>query len=301
MSIVVVGSVFFDTIETPLGRAERVLGGSATHFALAASFFAPVRVVAAVGDDFADEELEAHRARGVDLAGVQRRSGTTGRWSGRYHEDMNLRDTLELDLGVFADFRPRLPASYRRAPYLFLGNIDPVLQASVLDQLDHPAVVACDTMNFWIDSARPALEALLRRVRVLLINDEEARLLSGERNLVRAARRILALGPGSLLIKRGEYGVIHFSGDTVFAVPAFPLEEVFDPTGAGDAFAGGFLGSLARAGDLSEGSVRRAIVYGSVVASFIVEDFGMRRLARLTAEDIERRYRQFRALTEVGE
>ena len=301
MSIVVVGSVFFDTIETPQGRAERVLGGAATHFSLAASFFAPVRMVAAVGDDFGDEELAAHRARGVDLEGVQRRAGTTGRWTGRYHDNMNVRDTLDLDLGVFADFQPRLPESYRGAEYLFLGNIDPVLQENVLEQLDRPAVVACDTMDHWIHNARPALEKLLRRVEILMINDEEARLLSGEYNLVRAARHILGMGPTSLLIKRGEYGVIHFSADSVFAVPAFPLEEVFDPTGAGDAFAGGFMGSIARAGSLTEREVRRAVVYGSVLGSFIVEDFGFRRLARLTLEEIERRYRQFVALTNTGD
>jgi len=300
MSIVVVGSVFYDTIETPHGRAERQLGGSATHFALAASFFAPVRMVAAVGDDFGADALAVHRARGVDLEGVQRRAGTTGRWTGRYHEDMNVRDTLDLDLGVFADFQPELPPSYRTAEYLFLGNIDPTLQENVLEQLARPAVVAADTMNHWIDNARPALEKLLRRVQILLINDEEARLLSGEHNLVRAARRILGMGPSSVLIKRGEYGVIHFSGDSVFAVPAFPLEDVFDPTGAGDAFAGGFLGSLARAGALGERNVRQAIVYGSVMGSFIVEDFGFERLSRLEAEDVERRYRQFLALTEVA-
>lgn len=301
MSIVVVGSVFFDTIETPHGRAERVLGGAATHFALAASFFAPVQVVATVGDDFPDAELAVHRARGVDLAGLERRAGRTGSWTGRYHEDMNRRDTLHLDLGVFADFRPELPGTYRAARHLFLANIDPVLQGRVLDQLGEPALVGADTMNHWIENSRAELEKLLRRVDVLLINDEEARQLSGEHNLVRAARSILARGPKSLLIKRGEYGVIHFSADSIFAVPAFPLEEVFDPTGAGDAFAGGFMGSLVRAGDTSEKSVRRAIVYGSVVASFIVEDFGMRRLQRLEPDEIERRYRQFIALTDVGD
>ena len=300
MSIVVVGSVFFDDIETPLGSAKHVLGGSATHFSLAASFFAPVRIVAAVGADFDDVEMRTHRDRGVDLSGVVHRPGRTGSWSGRYHEDMNQRDTLALDLGVFAEFKPQLPESYRKADYLFLGNIDPVLQSGVLDQLDKPAVVACDTMDHWINSSRVDLERLLRRVDILIINDEEAKLLSGERNLVRAARKILGQGPKSLLVKRGEYGVIHFSSDTIFAVPAFPLEDVFDPTGAGDAFAGGFLGSLAEARDTSERSVRRAIVYGSVVASFIVEDFGMRRLARLGKEEIEQRYRQFVALTDLS-
>lgn len=300
MSIVVVGSVFFDTIETPRSKPEKVLGGSATHFSLAASFFAPVKVVAAIGDDFDDAEFDEHRKRGVDLSGVEKRRGRTGSWTGRYHEDMNMRDTLALDLGVFADFSPKLPEAHRKAEYLFLGNIDPALQSNVLDQLERPAVVACDTMNYWIETARPQLEKLLERVQILLINDEEARQLSGEHNLVRAARKILASGPKSLLIKRGEYGVLHFSGDSIFAVPAFPLEEVFDPTGAGDAFAGGFVGSLAKAGDLSEQSVRRAIVNGSVIASFIVEDFGMKRLQRLQPSEVEQRYRQFIALTSVG-
>jgi sugar/nucleoside kinase (ribokinase family) len=298
-SIVVVGSVFFDSIETPHGKAERALGGAATYFAVAASFFAPVRMVAAVGDDFPAEEIEFLERRGIDLSGLQRRAGRTGFWAGRYHEDMNQRDTLDLQLNVFADFRPQLPASHRDAPYVFLANIDPKLQALVLDQLGAPALVGCDTMNHWITGSRGDLERLLSRVGILVINDEEARLLSGERNVVKAARRLLAMGPRRVLIKRGEYGVIQFSGDTVFAVPAFPLEEVFDPTGAGDTFAGGLMGELARSGDQSEGGLRRAIVYGSVMASFVVEDFGMARLRRLTDADIQHRYRQFVALTDI--
>jgi sugar/nucleoside kinase (ribokinase family) len=227
------------------------------------------------------------------------RPGRTGHWAGRYHEDMNRRDTLDLQLNVFADFRPRLPERYRHAQYVFLANINPALQASVLDQLAAPGVVGCDTMNHWISEARSDLEQLLGRVGILVINDEEARQLSGERNIVKAARRLLAMGPHRVLIKRGEYGVMQFSADAVFAVPAFPLEEVFDPTGAGDTFAGGFMGELARSGDMSEGGLRRAIVYGSVMASFVVEDFGLRRLHRLTHDEVEHRYRQFVSLTNI--
>jgi sugar/nucleoside kinase (ribokinase family) len=213
---------------------------------------------------------------------------------------MNKRDTLELDLGAFANFRPRLPEEYRSAAYVFLANIDPELQSEVLQQLSAPGLIGCDTMNHWITGSRPALERLLGQVDLLVINDEEARLLSGENNVVRAARRLLQMGPSHVLIKRGEYGVIQFSADSVFAVPAFPLEEVFDPTGAGDAFAGALLGALAEFRDRSESSLRKAIVYGSVVASFVVEDFGMRRLRTLDRDQIERRYRQFLSLTDLG-
>jgi sugar/nucleoside kinase (ribokinase family) len=296
--IAVVGSVAFDTIETPIGRAEEVLGGSATHFAVAASYFAPVHLVAVVGEDFPEAERDYLASRNIDLSGLEVRPGRTFRWTGRYHEDMNVRDTLDLQLNVFADFRPSLSEDIRRAPIVFLANIDPRLQDSVLEQFDDPTLVACDTMNHWIDSARVPLEALLPRVDLLVLNDEEARQLSGEQNISRAARRILDLGPRSVLVKRGEYGAILFSPESVFAVPAFPLEEVFDPTGAGDTFAGGLVGYLAATGERSEGGLRRAIVYGSVLASYVVEDFGGQRLRTLTHDDIERRYRQFIALTE---
>ena len=299
MSILVVGSVFFDSIETPHGKVDRALGGAATYFSVAASFFAPVQMVATVGEDFPQVEIDFLKRRGVDLAGLQVRSGRTGFWAGRYHEDMNQRDTLDLQLNVFADFKPQLPSSHRSAQYVFLANIDPKLQAMVLDQLAAPGVVGCDTMNHWITGSRGDLEQLLTRVGILVINDEEARLLSGERNVVRAARHLLAMGPKRVLIKRGEYGVIQFSANSVFAVPAFPLEEVFDPTGAGDTFAGGFMGELARSGSTSEAALRRAIVYGSVMASFVVEDFGMNRLRTLTPDAIEHRYRQFVSLTDI--
>ena len=297
-AIAVVGSVAFDTIETPTARAVDVLGGSATHFAVAASYFVPVHLVAVVGEDFPPAAREFLAARGIDLTGLEVRPGRTFRWTGRYHEDMNVRDTLDLQLNVFANFQPRLGAATRAVPYVFLANIDPTLQEGVLAQFAKPALVACDTMNHWIESARGPLEALLPKIDLLIVNDEEARLLSGERNVSRAARHILAQGPRSVLIKRGEYGAILFSPDSVFAVPAYPLESVFDPTGAGDSFAGGVMGHLAATGEHSETALRRAIVYGSVLASFMVEDFGSRRFHTLTRDDIERRYRQFVALTE---
>jgi len=300
MSLLVVGSVAIDSVEAPGGRADDVVGGAALYFSLAASFFAPVRMVGVVGADFPRPVLDDLRRRGIDLEGLEEQGGRTFRWSGRYHEDVNVRDTLHLDLGVFADFRPTIPDRYRDSRYVFLANIDPVLQASVLEQLRAPEVVGCDTMNHWIAESRPALEGLLTRVDLLVINDEEARLLSGERNIVRSAARILQMGPRAVLIKRGEYGIIQFAGESVFAVPAFPLEEVTDPTGAGDCFAGGFMGELARSGDTSPAGLRRAIVYGSVMGSFVVEDFGPRRLLRLTREDIDRRYRQFVALTDIN-
>jgi sugar/nucleoside kinase (ribokinase family) len=298
LKIVVVGSVAFDNVETPFGKVENVIGGSATFFSVAASFFAPVSVVAVVGRDFPKSELEFLRSRGVDIEGIEVAPGRTFRWTGRYHEDMNLRDTLDLQLNVFADFQPKVPGPYRDAEICFLSTIHPSLQKSVLGQMSRPRLVGADTMTHWIEGTRSELVELLGAVEVLTLNDEEARLLAGERNIVQAARKILALGPKSVLVKRGEYGVIHFSGDSVFAVPAFPLEQVFDPTGAGDVFAGGFIGSLAKTADFSAASVRRAIVYGSVMASFVVEDFSLNRLRRLTSDDVERRYRQFVALTE---
>jgi sugar/nucleoside kinase (ribokinase family) len=298
VKIVVVGSVAFDNVETPFGKVENVLGGSATFFSVAASFFAPVSVVAVVGSDFPKSELEFLRSRGVDIEGIEVAAGRTFRWTGRYHEDMNLRDTLDLQLNVFADFQPKVPASYRDAEICFLSTIHPSLQKSVLAQVSGAKLVGADTMTHWIEGTRDELIELLGAVEVLTVNDEEARLLAGERNVVQAARKILALGPKSVLIKRGEYGVLHFSADSVFAVPAFPLEQVFDPTGAGDVFAGGFIGALAKAREFSPATVRRAIVYGSVMASFVVEDFSLNRLRRLTNDDVERRYRQFVALTE---
>jgi sugar/nucleoside kinase (ribokinase family) len=298
VSVLVVGTVAFDSIETPFGSAERILGGSAAYFALAASFFTSVRIVGVIGQDFPEEYLELFSRRGVDLEGIKRESGKTFHWRGRYHEDINVRDTLELHLNVLSGFVPRLPDRYRDAEYVFLGNIDPMMQLEVLNQIRRMKLVACDTMDHWIRESREQLTKVLKRIEILVINDSEARLLSGHNNLVRAARAILKMGPKMVLIKRGEYGVLQFSDSSVFATPAYPLEDVFDPTGAGDSFAGGFLGHLARSGDDSQQGFRRAIVYGSVVASLTVEDFGVQRLTRASLPDIEERYQRFVELTD---
>ncbi len=298
MSILVVGTVAFDSIETPFGSAERVLGGSASYFAVAASFFSPVKIVGVIGQDFPEEYLTIFTGRGVDLEGLRREKGETFHWRGRYHEDLNVRDTVELHLNVLSGFVPHLPESYRDAEYVFLGNIDPDMQMEVLRQLRRMRLVACDTMDHWILNSGAALRKVLRKIETLVINDSEARLLSGEHNIVRAARAILKMGPKVVLIKRGEYGVLQFSDSSIFGTPAYPLEEVFDPTGAGDSFAGGFMGYLARSGDHSERGLRRSIVYGSVVASFTVEDFGLKRLTRLSLGEVEERYQRFLALTD---
>ncbi|MBI4489964.1 MAG: sugar kinase [Deltaproteobacteria bacterium] len=298
MSILVVGTVAFDSIETPQGSAERVLGGSASYFAVAARFFAPVQIVGVIGQDFPEEYIDIFSQRGVDLEGLKREKGETFHWRGRYHEDLNVRDTVELHLNVLSGFSPDLPESYRDAEYVFLGNIDPTMQMAVLNQLRQARLVACDTMDHWIQGSDKELRKVLKRIEMLVINDSEARLLSGEHNIVRAARSILKMGPRVVLIKRGEYGVLQFSDSSIFATPAYPLEEVFDPTGAGDSFAGGFLGHLASSGDPSQGGLRRAIVYGSVVASFAVEDFGLKRLTTLGLGEIEERYQRFIELTD---
>lgn len=298
MSVLVVGTVAFDSIETPFGSAERVLGGSAAYFALAASFFTGVRMVGVIGQDFPQEYIELLARRGIDLEGLQREVGDSFHWRGRYHEDINIRDTLELHLNVLSGFVPRLPDRYQDAEYVFLGNIDPVMQMEVLNQMRRMRLVVCDTMDHWIRESPAELRKVLRRIEMLVVNDSEARLLSGHNNIVRAARAILKMGPKVVLIKRGEYGVLQFSDSTIFATPAYPLEEVFDPTGAGDSFAGGFLGQLARSGDHSQRGIRRAIVYGSVVASFTVEDFGVKRLTSVSLPDIEQRYQSFAQLTD---
>ena len=298
MSVLVVGTVAFDSIETPNGSAERILGGSASYFALGASLFTSVRVVGVIGEDFPQEYLDLFSQRKIDLEGLKREKGDTFHWRGRYHEDINIRDTLELHLNVLAGFVPQLPDRYRDAEYVFLGNIDPAMQMEVLNQIRRMKLVVCDTMDHWIRESAEALRKVLKRIEILMINDSEARLLSGENNIVRAARAILKMGPKAVMIKRGEYGVLQFSDSSVFATPAYPLEEVFDPTGAGDSFAGGFLGQLARSGDSSQRGIRRAIVYGSVVASFTVEDFGVKRLTTASLSDVEERYQRFIQLTD---
>jgi sugar/nucleoside kinase (ribokinase family) len=298
MSVLVVGTVAFDSIETPAGSVERVLGGSASYFALGASYFAPVRIVGVIGQDFPQDYLDLFTERGVDIQGIKQERGDTFHWRGRYHEDINLRDTLELHLNVLAGFEPQLPENYRDAEYVFLGNIDPVMQLEVLNQIRRLKLVVCDTMDHWIRESTADLKKVLQRIEMLVLNDSEARLLSGYNNIVQAARAILRMGPKMVLIKRGEYGVLQFSDSTMFATPAYPLEEVFDPTGAGDSFAGGLMGQLARSGDLSQGGLRRAIVYGTVVASFTVEDFGVKRLTDLSLPQIEERYQRFVQLTD---
>jgi sugar/nucleoside kinase (ribokinase family) len=298
MSIVVVGTIGYDTIDTTHGSVSEALGGSGSFFALAARFFAPVSIVAAVGSDFRDEHWRLFRERSIDLRGMAQIEGPTFRWHGRYHEDMNVRDTVSLALNVFEDFKPDLLPDQQRADYVFLSNISPDLQLHVLSQVASPKLVAADTMNHWIENERPALLKLLPRVDLLTLNDEEARMLTGEANLVRAGRAILKMGPATVLVKRGEYGVLKFGGDSMFATPAWPLEEVIDPTGAGDTFAGALMGWLARTGRVNESILRTGIVYGSVLASFTVEKFAIERLATLTWEDIGQRYRAFIELTD---
>jgi sugar/nucleoside kinase (ribokinase family) len=297
MSILCVGSVALDSVETPFGSAERVLGGSAVFFTAAASLLSPVQVVGVVGDDYPLGELDFLTARGADLSGIETREGESFFWAGRYHFDLNTRDTLETRLGVFADFQPKIPASFRDARYVFLGNIDPVLQLDVLDQVESPDVVACDTMNYWISGSRDALLELLGRVHILMVNEEEVRQLAGVPNLLNAARWVQERGPEMVVVKKGEHGAILFARDWLFFVPGFPLETVFDPTGAGDAFAGGFVGYLARAGSLTPQDLRRAMVYGSVMGSYVVEQFSVNRLVDLPLHDIERRVVEFREIT----
>ena len=297
MSILVVGSVALDTVETPFGRAEDALGGSATFFSAAASLFGSVQLVGVVGDDYPVDALAFLAERGVDLGGLEHARGESFRWAGRYAFDLNSRETLETRLGVFAEFQPKIPEEFRDAEWVFLGNIDPDLQMGVLDQVAAPRFVACDTMNLWIDLKRERLLELLKRVDLLLVNDAEARQLSGDFNLARAARWILERGPRYLIIKKGEHGAMLFTPHSVFFAPGFPLEEVFDPTGAGDAFAGGFMGHLAQCGRHDDGDLRRAVIYGSVLGSFAVERFSVERFRDLSVDEIEDRVRAFREMT----
>lgn len=297
MSLLVVGSVALDTIETPFGIAEDALGGSGTFCSAAASLFCPVHLVGVVGADYPVNELNFLAQRGVDLSGVEQVAGESFRWSGVYSYDLNSRETKETRLGVFADFKPKIPSACRDLEWVFLGNIDPVLQLDVLHQMRAPKLVACDTMNYWINGHRENLLALLEHVDLLMVNDSEARELSGDHHLLRAARWIQQRGPRMVIVKKGEHGAILFADDLVFFVPGFPLEDIFDPTGAGDAFAGGFMGYLARAGSLEPDDLRRAMVYGSALGSFAVERFGLERLKDLTPNEIHDRVRAFRDIT----
>ena len=290
MSLLVVGSVAFDALETPFGKVERTVGGAATYFSVAASFFTRVNLVGVVGDDFTAREAAIFRNRRIDISGLERAPGKTFFWAGRYTDNLNDRVTLATELNVFADFAPKLPPSYRDSSYIFLANIDPTLQRSVLSQVRRrPRLVALDTMNYWIERTPAELRKTLRHVQVLMINDSETRQLSSEHNLLRAARHIFRLGPRTLVIKRGEHGAMMVHARSVFSVPAFPLDEVHDPTGAGDSFAGGFMGYLASEGSTSDAALRRAMVYGSVMGSFAVERFGLDRLRRLTRAEIRAR------------
>lgn len=297
MSLLVVGTVAFDSVETPFGARDDVLGGSASFFSTSASFFCPVRMVSVIGQDFPGEHLQAFEQRGIDTEGVERQSGKTFRWRGRYDHNLNVAHTLETQLNVLSTFDPKLPASYGSSEHVFLGNFDPVLQRKVLEQLARPKLVALDTMNFWIEGHNAELRRTLKMVDLLSINDGEARLLSGEYHLRKAAVAIRAMGPKYLVVKRGEYGAILFTEEGVFVAPAYPLEVIRDPTGAGDSFAGGLMGFVARNGSFGAQTLRQAIITGSVMASFAVEDFSLERFKTLTQDEIRLRFREFKALT----
>jgi len=297
MSILVVGSVAFDSIKTPFGQADEVLGGSGTYFSVAASYFSDVKLVAVVGTDFPDEHIETLKGHGVDVSALQKVPGRTFRWKGYYEYDLNQAHTIDTELNVFSDFSPEIPEGHGDSPFLFLANIDPELQIKVLDQVRTPKLIACDTMNFWIESKPEALRELLKRVEICIINEGEARELAGEASLVKAAKAIMKMGPRILIVKRGEYGALMFGSSFIFSAPAYPLEDIFDPTGAGDSFAGGFIGYLANTGDISEQNLRRAIIFGSVMASFNVEAFSLERLGALKQEEIRSRYKEFKQLT----
>lgn len=296
MSLLTVGTVAFDDIETPLGKADKIVGGAATYIALAASYFVDeINLVSVVGDDFPQETLDLLVSKGVNLDGLQRKQGEKSFfWAGRYHNDMNTRDTLDTQLNVLADFDPVLPESYRNCDFVMLGNLTPAVQMRVIEQMHRrPRFIAMDTMNFWMNVALDGLLEVLKHVDCLMINDEEARQLSGEHSLVRASEKILSMGPKYLVIKKGEHGALLFYEGSIFFAPALPLAEVFDPTGAGDTFAGGFIGYLAKSGDLSLENMKRAVIFGSALASFCVEKFGTERLKNLSNLEIKQRVTKF--------
>jgi sugar/nucleoside kinase (ribokinase family) len=296
-NLIAVGSLGLDTLETPFEKAERVLGGSGPYFALAAKLYTDVGIVAVIGDDYPEEHIDLLDKKGINLDGLQRSAGESFFWHGRYHFDMNSRDTLETKLGVFADFKPNLPESYRGAEYVFLANILPTLQMAVQEQVTAPKLVVLDSMNLWIETQKPQLTEAMRRSNIVTINDQEAREYAGTPGLLAAARAIMAHGPSGIIIKKGEHGVIFVAEDGVFGAPALLLEEVKDPTGAGDSFAGGFMGYLAETGDLSFGGIKRALIHGTAVASFTVESLGIDRLASITRDDVQARYRELLEFT----
>ena len=300
MTLLVVGSIALDSIFTPFGQTADALGGSAVYFSVAGSLLHPVQVVGVIGHDYPRHELERLAPRGIDWSGVEQAEGESFRWKGKYSYDLQSRETLETRLGVFANFQPRLPSAFRSSRFLFLGNIDPELQLGVLEQVQRPELVVCDTMNYWIQSKKAALLQLLSRVDVLMVNDSEARELSGDWNIHRAGRWILSHGPTRVVIKQGEHGALLIEPRRTFYVPAYPLENVFDPTGAGDAFAGGFMAYLARTRSVAEDNVRRAMVYGAAMGSYAVEQFGIRGFDGITLADVEQRVRAFQDLTHVS-
>jgi sugar/nucleoside kinase (ribokinase family) len=299
MTLLVVGSIALDSIFTPFGETADALGGSAVYFSVAGSILHPVQVVGVIGKDYPRHELDKLSSRGIDWGGVEQADGESFRWKGKYSYDLQSRETLETRLGVFADFQPRIPPDFRSAKFVFLGNIDPDLQLGVLEQVSRPELVVCDTMNYWIQGKKAALLQLLSRVDVLMVNDSEARELSGDWNIHRAGRWILRHGPKRVVIKQGEHGALLIEPKRTFYVPAYPLENVFDPTGAGDAFAGGFMAYLARTRSVAEDNVRRAMVYGAAMGSYAVEQFGIRGFDRITLTDVEQRVRAFQDLTHV--
>ncbi len=303
MSILIVGSLAFDDIETPFGRSDNTLGGSSTYIALSASYFTDkIQMVGVVGSDFEEKHFELLHSRNIDTKGVQIvEEGKTFRWAGRYHYDMNTRDTLDTQLNVFADFDPVVPHQYRDAEFVCLGNIDPELQLKVLDQINKPKLVILDTMNFWIEGKPEELKKVLERVDIFILNDSEARLLSGDPNLVKSARIIRQMGPKTLIIKKGEHGALLFTDNGIFAAPAFPLESIYDPTGAGDTFAGGFIGHLSRCQTITDTEMRKAVLYGSAMASFCVEKFGTEKISALDLLEIEDRFQSFRELSRTDE
>ena len=301
MSILVVGSIALDTVETPFGQAEEALGGAAVYFSFAASFFNHVRLVGVIGKDFPEEHLELLKSRDIDLSGLERADGATFRWKGRYDFNLNEAHTLDTQLNVFETFAPAIPEQFRDSDFVFLANIQPGLQLDVAKQVSAPRIVACDTMNFWIEGAYDQLRETLKSVDILVINDAETRELAREPSLVKAARQILQWGPKTLVVKRGEYGVLMFSDHSVFSAPAYPLEDVYDPTGAGDTFAGGFMGYLSTQEEIDDTAIRQAIVFGSTLASFNVEDFSLNRMKTLKMQDILDRFAEFKLLSHFEE
>lgn len=297
MSLLVIGSMGLDTIETPFGRVEDVIGGTAIYCGVAASYFANVRLVGVVGEDFPRAEIEFMKSRNIDLEGLEIKPGKSFRWGGKYHMDLNSRDTLFTELNVFETFQPVIPEKYRDTPFVFLGNIGPDLQLDVLNQVRNPQFVALDTMNYWIERTPEALHRVLERIDVLLVNDSEARQLAGEPNLVKAARLIRKMGPKIIIIKKGEHGAVMTSDGSFFWAPAYPLENAFDPTGAGDTFAGGFMGYLAKVGKIDDEALRQAVVYGSIFASFAVEKFSLDRIRDLQEEEVRGRFAEFQSMT----